>query len=215
MRYFDLVCCVVNDGVGSRTMRIGKRQGIQGGTICMGKGTVSSKLLEILDLTEMPKEIVFMVAESDIAKKAIEGISKEMAFHKANHGIGFVVPLQNFIGTKFCEYIENNPEKAVNQTMYQAIFTVVEKGQAEDVVEAAKKAGARGGTIINARGSGIHDTEKIFAMAIEPEREMVMILTSSEITKPVVEAIRARLHIDDPGNGVLFVVGVNEAYGLR
>lgn len=215
MRCFELVCCVVNDGVGSKTLKVAKSYGIQGGTICMGKGTVSNKLLEFLDLTEMPKEIVMMIADKEIAKKAMEGISKELAFHKPNHGIGFLIPLKNFIGTKHCEYAENEAEKAVNGTMYQAIYTVVEKGQAEDVVEAAKKAGARGGTIINARGSGIHDTEKVFAMAIEPEREMVMILTASDITKTVVEAIRAQLHIDDPGHGVLFVVGVDEAYGLR
>ncbi len=55
-------------------------------------------------------------------------------------------------------------------TMYDAIFVVVDKGKAEFVVEAANEAGAKGGTIIHARGAGEYEIEKIFSMEIEPEK---------------------------------------------
>ena len=60
--------------------------------------------------------------------------------------------------------------------MIQAILTVVEKGHAEEVIDAAVQAGSHGGTIINARGSGVHETATLFGLGIEPEKELVICL---------------------------------------
>jgi nitrogen regulatory protein PII len=98
---------------------------------------------------------------------------------------------------------------------YDAIFTIVDKGLAVDVVDAAKKAGARGGTIISGRGSGIHENEVVFAMAIEPEKEIVMILTPAEITEDITNAIRTAMRIDEPNRGIIFITAVDRAIGLR
>lgn len=216
MNPFDLVCCVVQAGQGSRALLLAKQHGMRGGTICLGMGTVKNKLLEMLDLADIRKEVVFMIAERPLAAEAMAGLSREMGFHKPNHGIVFSFSLLHFIGTKHYEpLVDNNDEQeAVKKTMYKAIFAIVDKGLAEDVVEAAKQAGARGATIINARGSGIHDTDKVFAMSIEPEKEMVMILTENQITRAVATAVQKQLHIDEPGNGILFILDVNEAHGL-
>ena len=98
--------------------------------------------------------------------------------------------------------------------MYQLIITIVSKGKAEDVIEAATEAGSKGGTIINARGSGTHETSKIFHMDIEPEKEVVMILSKENVTEKIVSSIRKKLEIDLPGKGILFVQDVNQTYGI-
>lgn len=98
--------------------------------------------------------------------------------------------------------------------MYQMIITIVDRGKAEDVIDAAKLAGSKGGTIINARGSGIHETNKIFNMEIEPEKEMVYILSNSDSTESIVSSIREEVEIDKPGKGVIFVQNINEVYGM-
>ena len=99
--------------------------------------------------------------------------------------------------------------------MYRAIFTIVDRGRAEYVMEAATQAGAKGGTIINARGSGIHETNKLFSMEIEPEKEMVMVLSEKDSVDSIVSSIRQKLDIDEPGKGIIFVQDVSKAYGLR
>ena len=98
--------------------------------------------------------------------------------------------------------------------MYQIIITIVNRGKAEDVIEAAKAAGSKGGTIINARGSGVNETSKLFNMDIEPEKEMVMILSKEDITENIVSSIHERLEIDKPGNGIIFIQNVNKTYGI-
>jgi nitrogen regulatory protein PII len=106
-------------------------------------------------------------------------------------------------------------EGGVNMTEYQAIFTVVDKGRGQDAVDAATSAGAKGATIINARGSGIHETSKLFNMEVEPEKEMVLILAKHEIVQDVIQAISQQLELDKPGNGILFVQEVHQTYGIR
>lgn len=98
--------------------------------------------------------------------------------------------------------------------MYQNIMAVVDKGKAEDVIESAQKAGSKGGTILNARGSGVHETSKLFSMDIEPEKEIVMILSDENYTEAIVTKIREDLKIDEPGNGIIFVQDVNQTYGI-
>lgn len=98
--------------------------------------------------------------------------------------------------------------------MYNSIFVIVYKGNAELVIEAANKAGSKGGTIINARGAGTHETAKVFAMDIEPEKEIVLILSEVESTQKIVDAINAELKIEEPGNGIVIVQNVSKTYGI-
>ncbi|MDR1539860.1 MAG: P-II family nitrogen regulator [Clostridiales bacterium] len=213
MKNFSLICCVVNVEQGSRALKIAKRHGVRGGTICMGRGTISNKILELLDLNDSRKEFVMMCVEKELTHEVIDSIATEMHFSKPNHGIAFSCPITHFLGFKHYEYGKDDNKEM--EAVYNAIFTVVDKGLAEDVVTAGKAAGARGGTIINARGSGIHDASVVFAMAIEPEKEMVMILAQKDLTGKIVTSIRDKMRIDEPNKGIIFTVPVNEAIGLQ
>jgi nitrogen regulatory protein PII len=106
-------------------------------------------------------------------------------------------------------------EGGQNMTTYKAIFIIVDKGKGESVVDVATDAGAKGATIINARGSGIHETSKLFNMDIEPEKEIVLILSKDEVVQPIVENLCQTLNIDEPGNGIIFVQEVHQTYGIR
>lgn len=209
---FESIYVIINYQLGSKVIRIAKQHGVTGGTVFLGKGTVNSRLLEFLDLYDIRKEIVLLIAEKAIAQKALIELNKEFNFAKPNHGIAFSMPVINFKGSLDCGTI--NESRGGRETMYRAVFTIVDKGKADDVVDAAKKAGARGGTIINARGSGIHETQTVFSMNIEPEKELVLVLVDQTLVDPVVSSIREHLRIDKPGNGIIFVQQVNEVYGL-
>ena len=98
--------------------------------------------------------------------------------------------------------------------MHQAIFVIVNKGDAETVVQAAEAAGANGATVVNGRGAGIHETSKLFAMEIEPEKEVVMIVAARENAATIAESVRQAARLDVPGQGILFVLDVDKTYGV-
>lgn len=214
LKDYEILFVIVNYGVGSKIIRSMKNHGINGGTAFLGKGTIKNHLLELLDLDDVRKEIIFSVFEKSVVEETASQISNEFGFHKRNHGIAFTIPVSNFLGGRGCSYIENKERRGVMEAMYRAIFVVVERGQAEFVIEAAEAAGSRGGTIIHGRGSGAHETKKVFNMEIEPEKEIVMILAEDALTDNIVEKIRKDLKIDEPGKGILFVLDVNKTFGL-
>ena len=213
MAGFSLICCVVNMGDASKVLKISKKYGIKGATISIGRGTICDPVMNFFAICDERKEIVSMVAENELASEAIKGISTEMHFNKANHGIAFLYAVAEFIGSK--NSINGSSVNNGGKGMYNVIFVIVEKGKAEEVIEAANKVGQVGGTIINARGAGIHEVQKFFSLEIEPEKEEVFIITKSENKDKIVASIREHLKIDEPGNGILYVLEANEVHGLH
>lgn len=231
---YELICVIVNFGLGSRILHSAKHSGITGGTILLGKGTVNNHILEFLGLADVRKEIVLMVTVRQTAEEILIKLNEEYKFAKPNHGIAFTGLVSELIGHREQDHhdakgpktneinqvtIANttndmSEERRVADTMYQAITVVVEKGKAEDVINAATRAGSKGGTIINGRGSGPHEISKVFAMDIEPEKEIVLILAKNTTTEAIVTSIREQLKIDEPGKGIIFVQDVNSTYGL-
>lgn len=208
-----LLCCIVDRYKGSKVLRTAKKAGITGGTVFFGKGTINNRILEVLGLNDCVKEIVIMAADSLTAVNAAQKIVKEHAFHKPGHGIAFITSLTCVFGCSNIKPSEKNINKE-DTVMYQSVITIVDKGNADDVIEAAKAAGARGATVINARGSGVHETEVVFAMPIEPEKEIVLIITEKKSVENIVTSIREKVGIDEPGKGVLFVSSLDAVYGL-
>jgi len=208
----ELLFVIVNVGVGRKVIRIAKKNGILGGTVFLGRGTVNSRFLKFLDLDDVHKEIVLMLGEKLEVLQVLEAIVHELALHKPNHGIAFTVSVKNLIGS--CRYQNVKEERGGESPMHEAVFVIVDRGKAEDVVDAAIKAGSKGATILHGRGSGIHETSKLFAMEIEPEKEMVLILAEENLTEAITESIRKEMKIEEPGKGIMFILGVNKAYGL-
>lgn len=211
---FTLIYIVVNYGMGSKILKTAKSHGIPGGTIFLGKGTINNSLLNFLSIYEEKKEIILMGTDKHTADNVLPELNKKFQFEKPNHGIVFTTIIYDIVGSEIYKSKKDGEERGVNKPMYQKIITIVNRGKAEDVIEAAQSAGSKGGTIINGRGSGIHETSKLFNMEIEPEKEIVIILSKIDITETIISKIREKLEIDKPGNGIIFVQNIDKTYGV-
>lgn len=210
----ELICVIVNLGTGSKVLKTFKKHGINGGTIILGKGTASSRIWDYLGLSEIGKEIIYMVTDRETAYRVLDIVNVEYKLDKPNHGIAFTTSICATVGTRMCKSDAVKIERGEENTMYQVINIIVDKGKAEDVIEAAITAGSKGGTIVNGRGSGIHETSKLFSMDVEPEKEIVIILSEVNMTEAIISVIREKLKIDEPGNGIIYVQDVNKTYGI-
>ncbi|MFP4170102.1 MAG: P-II family nitrogen regulator [Methanomassiliicoccales archaeon] len=93
------------------------------------------------------------------------------------------------------------------------IVTIVPKGWGDTVMCASRDAGAEGGTVMFARGCGIHEKKSILGIAIEPEKEVVLTLVSREIEERMLETVSKAAELDKPGRGMAFLVPVERAIG--
>lgn len=97
---------------------------------------------------------------------------------------------------------------------HEVIFCVVNAGFADAVMDAAKEYGARGGTVIHARGTANSLAEKKFEIPVQPEKEVVMILVPSSIKDDVLHGLYRSVGLKTPGQGIAFSLPVDAAVGL-
>ncbi len=97
---------------------------------------------------------------------------------------------------------------------FDLIVTIVKKGWAERIVKASKEAGAEGGTIVFARGTGIHEQKSILGIPIEPEKEMILTLVPVEKTDEILQAIIEAGELENPATGIAFVLDVKRVAGI-
>lgn len=97
---------------------------------------------------------------------------------------------------------------------YEVIFCVVNAGYSELVMDAAKEVGARGGTVINARGTANKEAEKFFGITVQPEKEIVLILVPSSIKDDVLHAIYRQAGLKSAGQGIAFSLAADDVVGI-
>ncbi len=209
-----LATVIVNKGIGSKVLQSARKHGLPGGTVLLGSGSAKNPFLRALALDDIRKEIVLLVTEETPGLKFLDSLCAEFKFHKPNHGMAFIVDVAAECVSKGLGGDGFKKTRGEEITMYKSVYVIVDKGKGEAAVEAATRAGAKGATIIGARGSGIHETQRFFNMDIEPEKELVLIVLKSELAEQVVSSVRDELDIDKPGNGIIFVQNVRQVYGL-
>ena len=96
---------------------------------------------------------------------------------------------------------------------YELIITIVNKDYSSNLMEAAREVGAKGGTILSARGAGGHEVEKLFGLTIQQEKEVVLILTESKDKVEIMKSIINAPGLNTQGRGICFSIPVEDVIG--
>ncbi len=96
---------------------------------------------------------------------------------------------------------------------HELIVTIINKDFADEAMDAARKGGAKGGTILTARGTGRHEVEKLFGLTIREEKEIIFILTEKEHKNGIMHAIISATGLNSPGKGICFSLPVDNVLG--
>lgn len=105
--------------------------------------------------------------------------------------------------------------KIKNDLQYELIVTITNRGYSDFVVEAARNAGATGGTIINGRGTGVHEKESILGVSIQPEKEMILTLVKKEDKSKIMKVIVEGANLNKEGKGICFSMPVEDVAGIN
>ena len=97
---------------------------------------------------------------------------------------------------------------------YVVIFSIVNEGFSDSVMSAAREAGARGGTVLSARGTANEQAKALFDIEVSGEKEIVVILVKNEIKDKILQAINTEVGLNKPGQGIVFSMPVDSVVGL-
>ncbi|GGK11373.1 nitrogen regulatory protein P-II [Caldalkalibacillus thermarum] len=225
-----LIVIIVKKGQASTVVKAAKQAGSEGATTLFGKGTGIREKARFWGIEIEPeKEIIVMIVLEPYVASVLRAVVEAADLNKPGKGIGFVIDTtqvggichlsQSTSGPKPGERAKTHKEEQNRMTetpiVYDLIVTIVNKGHAETVVEASRKAGAEGGTILSGRGTGIHEHAKLFNILIEPEKEVVLTLINRELTQQVLERILDEAELNKPGKGIAFVLPVDTVVGIN
>jgi hypothetical protein len=188
--------------------------------LALGRGTANSQILSYLGLGETGKTLLFSIMSQKQSKALLERVGNEVGPDKHNRGIVFTLPIGSVYGAPAGAFpqgvseTESGEQVMEQNVQYDLILVVANRGFADVVMEAAKRAGATGGTVVHARGTGAKEMEKFFGVTILPEKDLVLIVTQSEAGRGIMEAVidEAGPHTD--ARAVTFSLPVNGVAGL-
>lgn len=215
-RHLEMLVVIVEQNKASKVLHLADEKGVTASVAMLGRGTASRTIFDYLGLNDKKKAVLMLFGKTEEITDLADYLVEKLEMDKPNHGIAYIESAFNVFGTEDNDNGNGNGSENIKrgENMYNAIYTIVEKGNADDVIEAAEKAGSRGGTVMHARGSGSEEARKVFNMLIEPEKEIVLIISEEAKTKDIVESIRKETQIEEEGKGIIFVTRVAQTYGL-
>lgn len=153
----------------------------------LGRGTASDDVLSYLGLEATEKAVLFSVVTPACKETLVKELVSTMHLTAPGSGIAVCLPLSSIGGKSAMNYLTSgDPSKApeidieedhtMKEAAYQLIVAIANQGYTDKVMEAARSAGARGGTIVHTRSTGAEDAGKFFGMSIAEEREMIFIV---------------------------------------
>jgi nitrogen regulatory protein P-II 1 len=98
---------------------------------------------------------------------------------------------------------------------YKSIVAMIKPNLTDKVVNSAKQAGATGATIIPASGTGAREAKTFFGLTLDIRTDVVIFLVNSEMTEPILSAIKEAGRLSEPGTGIAFVFSVEQTVGFE
>ena len=184
-------------------------------------GTAHARTLSLLGLEKTEKTMLFSAVSAKTLATLKRSLTVEMKIDLPNRGVAMAVPLSGIGGMRTLEYFkagqkistEETEEKKM-QSEHELIVAIYEKGYTDLVMDAAREAGARGGTTIRAKGTGV-GAEKFFGISLAEEKEIVFIVSNGEKKKDIMKAIMQKAGVDTKAHALVFSLPVSETAGFR
>ena len=226
IEHFKLIITIVDPGKAGKAVDLYRNFHLHFDFACLGAGTASSKILNYFGLDETAKELVWTLSPASRIPRLLPEVRRVLDLDTPGKGILFTIPLSGISAQIPPVLIKPEYEKEDQTPMetatptgqahpYQLILTIVNRGCSEEVMEAARPAGAKGGTVIYARRVGYEDVQNMLGFTLQPEKEIVAILVPKEQKLPVMQAINKAAGLKTDCRGVLFSVPVDDIMGLQ
>ncbi len=224
MNQYKLLISIVRRDQGEDYLDFFHRCGVATSFASLCKGTASKSMLDYLGLEKTEKIMLQSMINGDNAGRLLRRLVTQMGIDLPGNGIAMTIPVGSIGGRSGLDYLahgqdaakrEEKEVKKVSEIPYVLIIAIADKGTTDLVMDAARSAGARGGTVISARGTGEAFTQKFFGVSIAAEKELVYIVSRKSDKEKIMRAIMDQAGIHTDAHGVVFALPVDSVAGLR
>ncbi|MBQ3600893.1 MAG: P-II family nitrogen regulator [Lachnospiraceae bacterium] len=202
-------------------LQLFKENGLHISYLTLGAGTVSNEVLDYLGLDSTEKAVAFSVVEEKTWITVKNQLQKKLKIDAPGGGISFIIPLSSVGGKKTLQFLleeqeyKKEEESILKNTTHELIVVIAEQGYTELIMDAARGAGAYGGTVIHAKGTGIKEAERFLGVSIAAEKEILFIVSKAEEKNAIMLAIMEKAGLNSKAKSIAFSLPVTDTAGLR
>ena len=217
----NLMTTIVDRKDLNRYMEVYQDSGLHVAFLSLGYGTASNEILDYLGLESNQKAVAFSVVEEKSWLAAKKQMERKLKIDAPGGGISFTTPLSSIGGMKQLQFLletqeyQKEEETTLKNTDHHLIIVITEPGYTNMVMDAARGAGAYGGTVIHAKGTGMELAEKFMGVSLASEKELVLIVTKTELKNPIMQAIMKDAGLQTKAKSIAFSLPVTDTAGLR
>ena len=192
----------------------------QGATLvlsALGQGTAATEVLDYLGLEATEKAVLLLAAPR--SGRLVRRAARELWLDVPGRGILMAVPISSVGGARARDYLlswqteeEDDMDKEIT---HELIVVIANRGHTDQVMDAARSAGAAGGTTIHAKGTGTELARKFLGVSLAAEKEIVFILAKESDRKPIMKAVMTQAGMQTKAQAVVFSLPVTDLAGLR
>lgn len=189
--------------------------------LSLGFGTAANEILDYLGLDSPDKTVIFSVMEDDNWINIKRQLEKKLKIDAPGEGIAFTIPLSSIGGKKALQFLlesqdyKKEEESTLKNTNHELIVVISEQGYTNMIMDAARAAGAYGGTVIHAKGTGIEAAEKFMGVSLAAEKEIIYIVTKTEQKNDIMKSIMENAGLNTKAKSIAFSLPVTDTAGLR
>lgn len=205
----DHITIILPQGMGEEVLKMAKQKGIANGTVSKGLGTANKDLMKEFEKHGRVRDFVSLVASTDLAEIFLKKLNEDLGFSQPGHGIAYAVNVNEV----YADRLKNRNVEERTQSDVQVITSIIRHGNAETVMNAARAAGATGGTILQ-DSQTIDPDMSLFSKGTEGNDEIVLIIARKECADGIIDAIRNNTGLDQ-SSGMVYVQDAHFVYGLK
>lgn len=189
--------------------------------ITLGEGTARGDILDYLGLEASEKMVIFNFVQQHDWMLTKKDLQRKLQIDVPGEGIAFLVPLSSIGGKRTLQFLldrqelPESEESTLKDTTYELIVAIADQENLEMVMDAARGAGAYGGTVIHAKGTGMEYAEKYLGVTIAAEKAMIFIVTKKDQKNSIMKAIMEQAGMQTPAKTIVFSLPVTDTAGLR
>jgi len=194
---------------------------VQNNLVALGRGTAPTKVLDMLGLNDSEKAVCFSVVTEEKFKSIKRELQRKIQIDVPGTGIVFTVPMSSIGGIREFQYLtdglgfEQGEESIMKETKHELLVIICNQGYSDVVMEAAKSAGAGGGTVIHAQGTGQRKAEQFLGISLASEKDVIFVVTKTSQKKEMMESIMKEAGLETKAKAIVFTLPVVDTAGLR
>lgn len=220
-RGIKLLVTIVERGQGKNMVKLYSKHGAEWHYQSTGLGTASSELLDVLGFGTAERDIIFSMSEEGRIRKLLYDLNNDLRETVQAKGIVFSVSLtgiNSLVAAKLFENIENmdeeGEERMAEQSQNSLILVIVNQGHTDKVMETAKRAGARGGTILRARFNGTEESKQFYGITLQAEKEIIMMLATNQTRNLIMESVNREHGVNAEAGALICSMAVEQVVRL-